>query len=129
MNTQFRADYPIRLQTSVKATQQPARLRAVSTFAFARPVDDALDRITPPHHLHPLTFAALGRKGLRGDILARNSNMKTARVASARLTLPRGNRSRSRESGCHGALRVAPMAATSKSTSVVLGKFLSPLGI
>ncbi len=48
MNTLFRADYPIRLQISVKATQQPPWLRAVSTFAFARPVDDALDQITPP---------------------------------------------------------------------------------
>ena len=48
MNTLFRADHPIRLQISGKATLKPPRLRAVSPFAFAPPVDDALDRITPP---------------------------------------------------------------------------------
>ena len=50
MNTRFRMDPSIRLQTSVKATLQPPRLRAVSTFA--RPVDDALARITPPPLLY-----------------------------------------------------------------------------
>ncbi len=92
MNTQFRAAYPIRLQISGKATQQPPRLRAVSTFA--PPVDDALDRITPPHYFTPVNSCRSRQEGAPGGYPRSECQHDPQRAFAARYPV------RARDSQC-----------------------------
>ena len=112
--------------------QQPLRPRACDTFACV--VDDTALNVmpfTPPPTTQSLTFVTLGRKAIRGDILTHNSNTtEKGALAKRAHHIASWQRAHSQKRACHGAFRVAPHpAATLKSTSIVPGKTLSPLGI
>ena len=112
--------------------QQPPRPRARDTFSCV--VDDtALNMMpfTPPLTIQPLTPATLDRNAIREGILTHNSNTteKGALAKRAPHIAPWQHRALVKRA-CHGAFRVATSpAATAKSTSIVPGKTLSPLGI
>ena len=118
--------------TPATRAQQPPRPRARDTFSCV--VDDTALNVmpfTPPHTIQSLTPVTLGRNAIRGETLTHNSNTtEKGALAKRAHHIASWQRAHSHKRACHGAFRVAPHpAATAKSTSVVLGKILSPLRV
>ena len=118
--------------TPATRAQQPPRPRACDTFSCV--VDDTALNVmpfTPPPTTQPLTPVTLDRNAIRGESLTHNSNTtEKGALAKRAHHIASWQRAHSQKRACHGAFRVAPHpAATPKSTSIVPGKTLSPLGI
>lgn len=110
------ADIRVCLQR-VLSIAQPLRLRGLPMFA--RLVDTAAPSLTSPS-IHALTPAILGRKAIRVNGTTPTFSTKPQCLLAAK---------RQSTCSCNGAFRVAAATATTKSTSIVPGKFLSPLGV